>query len=574
LLQSKSHERPLDDLGRDAAVSREAGLFPETGADPGDLRSGDKLDQVRARVDALIAIAAEHGAPMRIEDVMQLLPFRAFQSLSEFEEGRRARLLAEKLEALVTAGVTLSPSEVEREFRRRNEQIKAEYVLVDASRFQKQAQASDDEVKRRFETRRESYKLPEKRLVSYVLVDPEAQRSRVSITDQDIESYYQERRDEFRQEEEVCARHILVKIRAGDANEGHPDDEAKRLAQGLLDRLNKGADFAALAKKESEDKGSAPAGGELGCFGRGRMLPEFDNAAFSLGVGEATSEPVKTSAGYHVIHVSSRRDESFLPIAQVKERIRQLLMAERTRELAEAQAQAIAAALRKGRSLDDAARAQGLVVQRSQPLARGENKAPLASPLLVSRAFELRPLEVEKEPFTLPSGASAFIALAEIQAARLPELPEVQEQVKLELVQEKALEQARLLAADIRARAEKQGLDKAAASVSLLRKETPSLVGRDQPLGDLGSSAALEEAAFSLPGKAFSEPVRAAAGYAILRVLEKKAFDAQAFERERAALAASLLQTKRGQFFQAYLTEIRQRAVVERRPDAFRRLQG
>lgn len=499
----------------------------------------------------------------------------AGQSLSEFEEGRRARLLAEKLEALVTAGVTLSPAEVEREFRRRNEQIKAEYVLVDAQRFQKEAQASDDEVKRRFETRRESYKLPEKRLVSYVLVDPEAQRSRVSITDRDIESYYQERRDEFRQEEEVCARHILVKTRAGtDAKEGHPDDEARRLAQGVLDRLNKGADFAALAKKESEDKGSAPGGGELGCFGRGRMLPEFDNAAFSLGVGEVTSEPVKTSAGYHVIQVSSRRDESFLPLAQVKERIRQLLMAERTRELAEAQAQAIAGALRKGRSLDDSARAQGLVVQRSQPLARGESRAPLASPLLVSRAFELKPLEVEKEPFTLPSGASAFIALAEIQAARLPELKEVQEQVKLELVQEKALERARLLAADVRARAEKQGLDKAAASVSLLRKETPSLVGRGQPLGDLGSSAALDEAAFSLGEKALSEPVQAAAGYAILRVVEKKAFDAQAFESEKAALAASLLQTKRGQFFQAYLTEIRQRAVVERRPDAFRRLQG
>lgn len=86
MLPSKSHERPHDDLGRDAAVSSEAGLFPETDADLGDLRKGDKLDQVRARVDALIAIAAVHGAPMRIEDVMQLLPFRAFQSLSEFEK--------------------------------------------------------------------------------------------------------------------------------------------------------------------------------------------------------------------------------------------------------------------------------------------------------------------------------------------------------------------------------------------------------------------------------------------------------------------------------------------------------
>jgi peptidyl-prolyl cis-trans isomerase D len=368
---------------------------------------------------------------------------------------------------------------------------------------------------------------------------------------------------------------LLVKVKAApDAKEGHADEEAKRLAQGILERLKQGADFAALAKKESEDKGSAPSGGDLGCFGRGRMMPEFENAAFSLAAGETTSEPVKSSAGYHVIRVSTRRDESFLPLAQVKERIRQMLVLQRARALAEAQAQAVEASLRQGRSLEEAARAQGLVVQTSQPLARGETKPPLASPLLVSRAFELKKGEVERQAFQLPSGGSAFIALAEIQPARLPELKEVEGQLRQELLQEKALERARLLGAELRTRAEKQGLEKAAASLSLVRKETPSLVGRGQPLGDLGSGATLEQAAFSLPPKALSEPVRAGAGYAILRVVEKKAFDPEAFERERASLAASLLETKRGQFFQSYLAEIRQRAQVERRPEVFRRLLG
>lgn len=499
----------------------------------------------------------------------------AGQSLGDFEAARRERLLAGKLEALVSAGVSVSPADVEREFRRRNEQIKAEYVLVDAGRFQGQLQASDEEVKSRFETRRESYKLPEKRVVSYVLVDPEAQRSRVTVTDRDIESYYQERRDEFRQEEEICASHILFKVKAApEAKEGHPDDEAKRLAQGALGRLTKGADFAAIAKKESEDKGSAAGGGDLGCFGRGRMLPEFENAAFSLAAAETSSEPVKTSAGHHIIRVSSHREESFLPLAQVKERIRQMLVVERARALADDQAQAALAALRRGRSLEEAARAQGLVVQTSQPLARGETKPPLASPQLVSRTFELKRGEVEKQGFPLPSGAYAFIALADIQAARLPDLKEVQEQVRQELLREKALGRARLLAAELRARAEKQGLEKAAASLSLVRKETPSLVARGQPLGELGGGAALEEAAFSLPEKTLSEPVPAGGGYAVLRVLEKKAFDPQAFEREKAALSASLLEAKRGQFFQAYLAEIRQRAQVERRPEVFRRLLG
>jgi peptidyl-prolyl cis-trans isomerase D len=368
---------------------------------------------------------------------------------------------------------------------------------------------------------------------------------------------------------------VLVKVKAApDAKEGHSDDEARRLAQGILERLKQGADFAALAKKESEDKGSAPSGGDLGCFGRGRMMPEFENAAFSLAAGETTSEPVKSSAGYHIIRISSRRDETFLPLAQVKERIRQMLLLQRARALADAQAQALEAALRQGRALEDAARAQGLVVQTSQPLARGETKPPLASPQLVSRVFELKKGEVEKQVFPLPSGGYAAIALAEIQPPRLPELKEVEGQLRQELLQEKALERARLLAAELRTRAEKQGLEKASASLKLMRKETPSLVGRGQPLGDLGSGASLEEAAYSLPEKALSDPIRVGSGYAVLRVTEKKPFDPQAFERERASLAASLLEAKRNQFFQAYLADIRQRAQVERRPEVFKRLVG
>ncbi len=496
------------------------------------------------------------------------------QRLTDFEEARRERLLGEKLEALVTAGVTASPAELEREYRRRNEQLKAEYVLVDAARFRGEATAGDDEVKVRFEARKESYRLPERRVVSFVLVDPEALRSRVALTERDLEGYYQERRDEFKQEEEVCASHVLVKLKAApEAKEGHSDEEAKRLARDVLERLKKGGDFAGIAKKESEDKGSAAGGGDLGCFGRGRMLPEFENAAFSLGAGETSSEPVKTQAGYHVIRVSSRREESLLPLPQVKERLRQLMTQERVRSLADQQSQAIEDALRSGRTLEVAAKAQGLVVQKSPPLARGESRAPLASPQLVARVFELAAGQLVLEPFAL-GGASAFVALAEIQPARLPELKEVQERVKQELLEEKALEKARLLAGDVKARAGREGLEKAALALKLVRKETPGLVGRGSPLGELGTGDALEQAAYALPEKTLSDPLRTSAGYAVLRVLEKKGFDARAFEAERATLEASLLQSKRSQFFQAYLAEIRQRALVQRRPEVFRRLVG
>ena len=106
------------------------------------------------------------------------------------------------------------------------------------------------------------------------------------LTDRDLLAYYEAHRDEFQQAEELCASHILVKVKAApDAKDGHADDEARRLAQSALDEIRLGADFAAVAKRVSEDPGSAAQGGDLGCFPRGRMVPEFDNAAFALGRG-------------------------------------------------------------------------------------------------------------------------------------------------------------------------------------------------------------------------------------------------------------------------------------------------
>jgi peptidyl-prolyl cis-trans isomerase D len=490
-------------------------------------------------------------------------------SVEEFEVTLRDRILAEQLEALVTDGVSVTPAEAEQEFRRRTEQVKIEYVLADASKFREGQTVSDDEVKARFDSAKDTYRLPERRILSYALADATALASRVAVTDRDIESYYQGHRDEFKQEEEACASHILIKVKQGEAKEGHADEEAKKVAQELLDQVKAGKDFAELAKKSSEDQGSAAQGGSLGCFGRGRMVPEFENAAFSLGAGE-TSDLVKSPFGYHIIRVTERKDETFAPLAQVKERIRQTMLADRARTLAEEKMRGMSEELRRGKSLDEAAGNVGLSVQKSAPLERGKPAPPLASPALLAKAFELRKGEVAKEPFALPT-AYAFIALDEIQPSRIPELKDVQARVRADLVQEKALARARELAAQVRTRAEKEGLDKAASALGLVRKETPALVGRGQPLAELGSAAALEEAAYSLPEKTLSEPVRAAGGYAVIRVLEKKPFDPAAFEKEKPSITTSLRGEKKQQLFQAFLAQARQRYKVDENRPAMQR---
>jgi parvulin-like peptidyl-prolyl isomerase len=107
-----------------------------------------------------------------------------------------------------------------------------------------------------------------------------------------------------------------------------------------------------------------------------------------------------------------------------------------------------------------------------------------------------------------------------------------------------------------------------------VRKETPALVPRGQALGDMGTGAALEEAAFTLPQGALSEPVRVPSGYAVLRIVEKKAFDPAAYEGQKATILAGLRDQRRQELFHAYLAQARQRYSVERRPEAFQRVLG
>jgi peptidyl-prolyl cis-trans isomerase D len=493
-------------------------------------------------------------------------------SEEEFVQSLRRQLLRQSLEGLVGSAATVSAAEVEREFRRRSEQVKLEYVLADAERFRAEVSPTADEIRARFEAKKDAYRIPEKRVVSYVLLDRATLQPQVAVTDRDIELYYQDRREEFRQEEEACASHILVKVRAGEAGEGRPDEDARRIAQGLLDRLRAGADFATLAREHSEDQGSAGSGGDLGCFPPGRMVPEFDDAVFALEAGQV-SDLVKTSFGYHVIRLASRREATVLPLAQVKDRIRAEVTEKKVRELGEQRSQALADALARGKSLEEAAKAEGLAVQKSAPFSRGETPPVLASPTLVARVFGLEKGQVEKEGFALPQGA-AFVALAEIQPARVPELADVEDEVRRDLVDEAAFARAREFAARVGAQAEKVGLERAAAAAGLVRKETPALTGRGQPLGDLGTGAALEEAAFSLAAETTSAPVRTPSGWAVLRVLEKKPFDAAELERQREQVAASLRQQKQSELFRAYVVAARDRYEVARNAQAYRRALG
>jgi peptidyl-prolyl cis-trans isomerase C len=133
-----------------------------------------------------------------------------------------------------------------------------------------------------------------------------------NVTDERIREHYEKNKETFTSDEQIAASHILLKTEAE--------------AQAALKEIKQGKDFAEVAKAKSTGP-SAPRGGELGTFGRGRMVPEFEQAAFALKTGDV-SEPVKTQFGYHIIKVTNRTEAAPQSFDEVREDIRRTLISE------------------------------------------------------------------------------------------------------------------------------------------------------------------------------------------------------------------------------------------------------
>lgn len=151
----------------------------------------------------------------------------------------------------------------------------------------------------------------------------------IEPTDQELSVYLEEHREEYDTPEEVHARHILIRVpeNASEAEIAH----AKKQIEDIQKELENGADFAELAKKYSQDSGSAQNGGDLGWFRRGQMVQEFEDVAFSLEPGQV-SDPVRTQFGFHVIKVEEKKPAQHPELAQIRDRVlKDYIESERTK---------------------------------------------------------------------------------------------------------------------------------------------------------------------------------------------------------------------------------------------------
>lgn len=553
-------ERMLKQLGIDQRIVQQM-LEEETAlAEAGRLGITATDEEVRERIAVLPALQ-ENGHFIGEERYRQMLqmqnpPMRP----DEFEEQVRRGVTVEKLQAALTNWITVSDSDVDQEFRRRNEKVKLAVVSFPADKFRPGLEATDAELNTYFDAHKSELKIPEKRKVRFALIDMQANRDRMQISPQDIQRSYDDNQQQYSSPEQVRASHILLKT------DGKDEAAVRKQAEDLLKKARAGGDFAQLATAYSEDEVSKAKGGDLDYFGKGQMVPEFDKVAFSLPPGQI-SDLVKTQFGFHIIKVIDKKAATTKPLAQVRTQIEDQLKWDRAQTEAQRTADDIATKLKKPADFDTVAKPRGLTVGESAFFSREEPIAGLGmAPAVSERAFDLKDGEVS-EAIRTPQGF-AFVTVTGRQDSYVPKFDEVKAKVRDDVLKRKAIDVARARAAAVDGQM-KSGDFNAAAKAAGVEVKTTELIARGTPIADVGASPAIDAAAFALPAGGVSEPIVTDTGAVIVKVLEKKDASAEAPTGKPAQPAPTkdsvkieLMNERRNRFYASYMTKARERMKV------------
>lgn len=473
----------------------------------------------------------------------------------EFEDNIRRSLVVDKLRSALTDWVTVSDKDVRREFQQRNEKVKLDLVVFPVDKYRADVSVSDAELQSYFDSHKEQYRVGERRKIRYLLVDMDSLRGRTPVTSREIEKSYNDNIELYSTPEQVRASHILFKT------DGKNDAEVKVKAEEVLKEAKAGKDFAELAKQYSQDEASAKNGGDLDYFAKGKMVPEFDAVAFSLEPGQI-SDLVKTQFGFHIIKVVDKKPATTKTIDEVRPQITDQLAWEKAQARAGEISGRLEKEISKPADLDKAAQKENLKVQESGFFLRDEPILGLGpSPVAAAEAFSLNEGQVSGAIQT--SRGYAFITVTGKQAPHTPALAEVKEKVREDLTKQKAKELARQKAAAVAASLKGAADFAKAAKAAGAEVKSTELLPRESPYPEVGVSPKLDEAAFSLPTGAVSDPIETENGVAVVRVVEHRAPTDAEFAAEKTRLRDDMLNERRNRFFSAYMVKAKQRMKIE-----------
>jgi len=494
--------------------------------------------EVQRSMETTMPFLYPNGVFVGLERYRDFVSQQTGLSTQQFEAQIREGLLQEKMRAIITDSVRVTPAEARDEYIRRNTKARIEYVLFEPSQYMKAVEATPAALEEFFKKDPAKYKIPEERRVRYALIDMDRVRAEVKLGEAELKRYYAQHIGEYQVSERVKASHILFKTEAKT-----PEEIAatEKKARDALAQIRSGGDFAELARSNSEDS-SASKGGDIGWIVRGQAVKEFEDAAFNMKPGQV-SDLIKTTYGIHIVKVFDKQAAHLQTFEEVRDQIREQL---EKQHLAEAQ-QVLASKLeqefqKSPNEFAALAAKKGLEVKET-PLFRFNQPVTDfgTSEGFHNLAFQLR--EGALGTVSVPKG-TAIIQVIQIVPEHVPKLEEVRAAVEQDYRAAQAQVLATQKAQAFAAQARSGEFKKVARSLGLTSKESKDFTQQEYIEG-LGSGSALA-AAFTIPLEQTSDAVSVGANHVVFRVLARTPADESGFAAQQDQIAEELLERKRG----------------------------
>lgn len=483
-----------------------------------------------------------------------------YGTVADFEREIERDLTLQKMQSALISSVAISPKAAEQLYRQRNENAKIQYVLFGVDRLSTPATVTAAEIEAHYKANANRYAHGEQRRVRYLIADLAQLRAKVALGDADLKSYYELNRESFKSRESVRAQHILIPVSptAGEAQTA----AAKAKADALVAQLRGGADFAKLALENSEDPGSKNNGGDVGWFERGRMVPEFENAAFSIAIGEI-SEPVKTQFGFHILRVNEKRPEGYKPFEEVRAELTERFADERARTMARDAIALARTKVEKEKPKDEAAlraiaeSSPNVALNDTQWFEKNGSIFGIGRlPALSDWAFSANPQDVSD---IIDSDRGPVVGWLEAKRdAGIAELADVKDRVEADARRAKASSSA---AAELKAVAGDQPIEAVAKKLGVNLEE--STVTRTGPIQQLpGDVSSLVDAVMASTVGQTVGPIAVEQGAVIAKVIEKKEFDPATWAADQVQFTESLRATEARRVETSLLERLRASAKV------------
>jgi peptidyl-prolyl cis-trans isomerase D len=494
------------------------------------------------------------------------------QTVGEFENNMRSGLALNALEGLAIEGGVVSPTEVETEYKRRNDKIKLDYLGFDPTKLASEVKPTPEELQNYYARNKNFFIQPETRDVQLIVADQAQIGQSIQISDAQVESFYNSHKDQYRTPERVQARHILIKT-TGKTQAEVPQLKAK--AEDLLKQIKGGADFAKLAEKNSEDPGSAAKGGDLGWIVRGQMVKNFEDSVFSLKPKEI-SDVITTEYGFHIIQVMAKEPARLRTLDEVKPEIIGNLRNQQVFDLMQNLADQAHGELVKNpqgaRQIADKLKLQFVQVDKFKQgdtvVTLGTDpQAPAA--LLTLKKGEISPV--------IQAGNKLVVAeVTDIHPSHPAEFGEVEAQARTQYAQQQGMQLATEKAKKAADLLKTNGGDlKAAAKALGMEVKTTDFFARNGAAEGIGAASYLAEG-FDKPVGTIIGPINAGSQTVVAKIVERQNADMSKFAQERDAIVLAL-KSKRASERQimlrdSILTTLIQQGKVKMHRDVINRL--